>query len=184
MTQHIEESWIRKYLLDELGEDELRRQIEERLMLDPDFFGELEAAEEELIDDYLRGALSARESEDFKRHFLTTPERQEKLSFARTFNSHLSKLTPQARGPAREGNSARLHWLRWPRLPAYATAGALALIVLAVGLFAWRAFFRRSDVAEGLAALRTAYSRRRPVAPRIPRLGYAPLAQPRGPEAA
>src|SRR5947209_1566526 len=174
MTQHIEDSSIRKYLLGELEEGAMRRQIEERLMLDADFFGELEAAEEELIDDYLRGALSARESADFKQHFLSTQERRDKHSFARTFKKYLSKKT--------KDNPARPSWLRWPVLPAYVTVGALALIVLAVGLVTWRVFFRRSEVAEGLAALRPAYSRQRPVESRITGLGYAPLNVTRGNE--
>jgi CHAT domain-containing protein len=181
MTQQIEERSIRKYLLGELEEGAARRQIEERLMLDADFFGELEAAEDELIDDYLGGALSAREGEDFRRHFLSTPERQEKLIFAGTFKKYLSKTTGGALGQS-GGGAKRRPWLRWPALPAYATAGALALVVLAAGLVAWRVFFRRSEVAEGLAALRTAYSRQRPVESRITGLGYAPQAQTRGAE--
>jgi CHAT domain-containing protein len=181
MTQHIEERSIRKFLLNELGEDESRRQIEERLMFDPDFFGELEAAEEELIDDYLRGSLSERERDDFKRHFLSTRERHEKLSFARTFNAYLSKAAPAPRRRWRLAGVALPSWLRRPRLPTYATAVALALVVMAVGLVAWRVLFRRSDVAEGLAALRTAYSRGRPVEARVTGLGYARMAETRGP---
>lgn len=182
MTQHIEERSIRKYLLNELGEDELRHRIEERLMLDEGFYGELEAAEEDLIDDYLGGALSRRERADFERHFLSTPERRAKLGFARTFNAYLSPPAPRPRGLWRRAITALPSWLRLPRLPAYAAAAALALVVLAAGILAWRVVFRRSEVAEGLAALRTAYSRARPVESRVTGLSYARLAETRGPE--
>jgi CHAT domain-containing protein len=182
MTQHIEERSIRKYLLNELGDDEPRRRIEERLMLDEGFYGVLEAAEEDLIDEYLRGALSVRERADFERHFLSTPERREKLGFARAFNAYLSRAAPQPRGLWQRAADALASWLRPPRLRAYATAAALVIVVLAAGLLAWRVVFRRNEVAEGLTALRTAYSRVRPVESRVTGLGYARLAEARGPE--
>ena len=55
--------------------DASRLRLEERLMLEPDVFEELEAVEAELIEDYANGELAGAEREAFQTHFLTTPER-------------------------------------------------------------------------------------------------------------
>ncbi|HEX8501094.1 MAG TPA: CHAT domain-containing protein [Pyrinomonadaceae bacterium] len=184
MTQHFEESAVRKYLLGELEGEEPGRRVEERLLLDPDFWAELEEAEDDLIDDYVRGALGAGERASFERHFLSTPERLEKLAFARVFNRRLTPA-PEVEvtsAPARTQAPAprRFAWLRWPQVPRYVTAAALAVVVLAAALLVWRVFFRRPDLSEGLAALRAAYGDVRPVEPRVSGLGYGRLAETRG----
>lgn len=191
MNQQIEESTKREFLLGRLpDESPARREIERRLMLDPDFSAEMDAAEDDLVDDYARKALTAREREDFERHFLlparrrltrdagrrpsVSSERREKLSFALKFNARrkpppwwsklLSRLKPD-----------------WPSVPAYAKAAALAAVIVVVGLVAWRVL-RPSPAAEGLAALSAAYERGRPVEVRVTGLGYAPQpAEMRGP---
>lgn len=84
-----EQQLIRRYLLGESDAEELR-QVEERILLDNDFFEELLITEEELIDQSLGGSLSAGEQEKFKRHFLQTAERQQKLRFARAFRKYLT----------------------------------------------------------------------------------------------
>ncbi len=81
---------IRLYLLGQLAEEE-RRQFEELLMSRDESFEELLAAEDELIDSYVGGALSAREREQFELYFLATPERRRKVSFARTLSRYISE---------------------------------------------------------------------------------------------
>jgi hypothetical protein len=83
---------LRQYLLGELSE-ESRRQVEERLLTDTDSLEELEMMEEELIDQYLSSSLPAPEHEEFEAHFLATPERRRKLSFARAFNKYVATAT-------------------------------------------------------------------------------------------
>lgn len=192
MNQHIDESTKRDFLLGRLPLDSpLRRQVERRLILDPDFAAEMEAAEDDLLDDYAREALTAREREDFERHFLVAPgrgakradarrasvaaERGARLGFAVGFNERLKR--------AREPSwwSRFLLSLSLPSVPAYAKALALAAVVLVVGLVAWRAM-RPSPAAEGLAAMRAAFERWRPVEARVTGLGYAELAETRGAE--
>ncbi|MFL6254762.1 MAG: CHAT domain-containing protein [Pyrinomonadaceae bacterium] len=195
MNQQIEESTKREFLLGRLpDESPARRQIEQRLMLDPDFHAEMDAAEDDLIDDYVRKALSAREREDFERYFLIAPgsggptvavrrgsvsaERRQKLDFALGFNARVSSgIRP--RPPS--WWSRFLSSLSWPSMPVYARALALAVVVLAVGLIAWRVF-RPSPTAEGLAALHAAYERGRPVESRVTGLGYAEMSVTRGAE--
>lgn len=87
---------LKQYLLGEAREEE-QTQIEERLLDDPDFFTELVAMEDSLTDQYVRAALSARETRKFEEHFLAAPERREKLMFARTLARHIAEQETPAR---------------------------------------------------------------------------------------
>jgi CHAT domain-containing protein/tetratricopeptide (TPR) repeat protein len=199
MNQQIEESLKREFLLGRLPvESPARREIERRLMLDPDFSDEMDAAEDDLIDDYVRRALSADEREEFERHFLipsgrdapqsaarrasVAAERRERLNFAQGLNKYSPdpKPLPAPRPP--RWWSRLLSKLSWPSMPVYAKAAALAFVFLVVGLVAWRVL-RPSPTAEGLAALSAAYERGRPVEARVSGLGYAEPAETRGSEA-
>src|SRR5437868_1961316 len=80
---------IRQYLLGELSTESQRRQVEERLMADDDFFEELEISEDELIDQYLNDALTPDERRHFESHFLSATERQRKLGFASALKKYV-----------------------------------------------------------------------------------------------
>jgi len=118
MMQDTEDQRLTKqYLLGELDPEEQRR-VEERLLTDDAYFEELLMAEDELTDEYLGGALSAHEQERFERHFLATPERHQKLRFARVLRKYIdggraaadSATTPVAAPPSSS-------WKRW--LPSF-----------------------------------------------------------------
>src|SRR3712207_334898 len=79
---HEEESEIRSYLLGELAQEEARR-IEERIVRDDDFVEQVQLVEDEMVEDYARGSLGARERERFERHFLSTPRRRRKLTMVK-----------------------------------------------------------------------------------------------------
>lgn len=90
MTEKVESDIsMKRYLLGELAEWE-QQELEERLMTSNEFFEELLIAEDELVDGYLQGTLSPREQEKFNDHFLCTPERREKLKFARSLQRYVS----------------------------------------------------------------------------------------------
>ena len=90
MTEKVESDIsMKRYLLGELTEPE-QQGLEERLMTSNEFFEELLIAEDELVDEYLQGTLSPREQEKFNDHFLCTPERQNKLRFARSLRRYVS----------------------------------------------------------------------------------------------
>src|SRR5882724_10970517 len=90
MTENVEnEISMKRYLLGELAESE-QQELEERLMTSNEYFEELLVAEDELVDEYLRGTLSPREQEKFNDHFLCTPERREKLKFSRSLQRYVS----------------------------------------------------------------------------------------------
>ena len=78
-----------RYLLGQLGDQE-QRQLEERLMTQDDSFEQLQVLEDELIDEYLKNTLSEEDREHFEKHFLSTPERREKLKFAEAFRSYVA----------------------------------------------------------------------------------------------
>ncbi|HJQ31458.1 MAG TPA: CHAT domain-containing protein [Pyrinomonadaceae bacterium] len=195
MSQQFDESTKRDFLLGRLpAESPARRRIERRLVLDADFSAELDAAEDDLIDDYARGALSPSERGDFERNFLVPrkgdaatggarrasvgAERLARLDYAVRLGEHLRRHRPP---PEPSRWSRFLSSLSLPSVPVYAKALALALAVVAVGLIAWRVL-RPSPAAEGLAALNAAYGRGRPVEARVTGLGYAELSETRGPE--
>ena len=79
--QSDNEKIIIAYLLGELPEEELQR-FERRYLKDDDLFQELNEIEDELIDDYVSGALSAERRAAFEKHFLRSSERKQKVEFA------------------------------------------------------------------------------------------------------
>ena len=77
---------IRDYLLGHLTEEEQER-IEERLMVEDDFFEELEISKGELIEEYQAGELSQNDHEWFQHHYLATPEGKRRHTFALALDS-------------------------------------------------------------------------------------------------
>src|ERR1700752_3060019 len=105
MSPHPEDDpSLRRYLLGELTDGE-RERIEERLLVEVALLDELEAAEDDLIEDFLQGALGAREREGFDLYFLATAEHQERLEAARVLREHFLAGEDVVRGGA-PGRSA------------------------------------------------------------------------------
>jgi len=94
-----DEKLIRLYLLGELTEDD-RRRLETRVFDDEEFaarFPEhLSLLEDELIEDYVKGALTPREKNHFEDHFLRTPQRREKLSFVESLSKYATDVWARA----------------------------------------------------------------------------------------
>lgn len=175
-----EERLIRLYLLGDLPEDRAR-ELEKRLILENDLVERVRLVEDEVIEDYVRGALSPHEVSRFQNHFLTTPRRRRKLMLVEGLRKHAvaapDDLFQQiaADAPRRASRLATLFTPGW-------RAAALAVLVLAAGGVVWRAYFFRSDVERGMVALNRAYRERRPLQARISGMDYAPFTQTRGPE--
>jgi hypothetical protein len=79
--QKVDDKIMIEYLLGNLSEDE-RIQLQERFLTDNDCFEQLQATEEDLIDDYVRHKLSKADRQRFERYYLVTPARREKVDFA------------------------------------------------------------------------------------------------------
>src|SRR2546430_7925764 len=117
---------IRRYLLGEL-DDRTREKVEQRLLSDGEMFEELLVAEDEIIDDYAGGRLDPEERADLEAHFLATPERQQKVRFARALHRHALPLAHEhetVKQFIRRLWSSR-PWLSW----AATTVAVFALIV-------------------------------------------------------
>lgn len=122
---------VRRYLLGQLEEAEQER-IELRLLTDSSFAEEFDTIVDELTDQYVRDELTDDERKHAEKHFLTTPERQQKLEFATELLSHAE---------AERGESSQLSTVRPIVQPA--TPSLLDQI---------RAFWRRPTFAHGVLA--------------------------------
>lgn len=111
-----------KYLLGQLPEAD-RDRLEEQYFVDDDLFGELLDAEEQLINDYVNGRLSAAVRERFESHFLTQPGRRRRVDLDRALCR--AGARPEAR-PEPWWHSVLAFW-RAPRLVAAAALLAIAL---------------------------------------------------------
>jgi len=80
---------IKSYLLGQLPEED-GAEVEARLLTDREFCEELSIGEDDLVEQYLSGALSAADREDFESHFVVSPERRQKVRFARALKKYVS----------------------------------------------------------------------------------------------
>jgi hypothetical protein len=87
---YYDEGVIRSYLLGDL-DDTLREQIEEMLLCDDSFADKLSAAQDNLIDDYVYGALPDGERETFQKNFIVNEERRKKIQIAQAVEVYLAE---------------------------------------------------------------------------------------------
>ncbi len=113
------------FLLDELAEDD-RRELEEQCGRDA-LFEQLLALEDELYDQYARGALPEGRRTVFERKFLSTAEQRRRLAFARTMQNYRSPRPWFA-------------WLRIPQRGMLVPAASLALVLAAAA--SWQLLHR------------------------------------------
>ena len=113
MNHHTaEEKQLCQYLLGKLAED-VQRRLEEKLMTQANLLEQLEVLEDELIDEYLRNTLSDKDREGFEKHFLSSPERHQKLRFAQAFRSYVAVANE---GKEKEPSKSSLWQTLWATL--------------------------------------------------------------------
>jgi hypothetical protein len=76
-----DEQFLVRYLLGELSEQEAER-LDELSIADDEFAWRLRAAEDDLVDAYVRGELSGETLERFRTVYLVSPQRRQKVGFA------------------------------------------------------------------------------------------------------
>jgi len=108
---------LRLWLLGLLPEQE-SRSFEERLITDSELYEELFIVEEELIDDYIAGRLSADERKAFESYFMNSPERQEQFRIANALRVYI--------GDAKVTDVKR----RWPFAAMSLAAAAVVIAAL------------------------------------------------------
>lgn len=180
MERNDDEKQIINYLLSRLDEDEQRR-VEERLLTDNGYFDLLLMAEDDLIDEYLRGDLSVDERERFEAHFLCSPERRKKLNFGMALKGYISA---ESAAHGRKAINTRPGYGWWKPLfsAPFMRLAAAAIIVVVLGVAGWRVFFYEPELNKGVTALNKAFLEQRPVESRISKLEYAPFSVTRGDE--
>lgn len=127
---------IRRYLLgraDEAGSE----QFEERFVRDAEFREAALIVEEELIDDYLAGLLSADDRSRFDAHYLAGPRQRQELTLAHAIREYA--LENAAPGPTvvPKPTGRKLLDFITDRGGLPALAGAALLLVAVAGLLAW-----------------------------------------------
>jgi hypothetical protein len=97
-----------RYLLGDLSVPD-RDAFEDEYFVDEDIYGELLAAEDDLIDRYCAGGLPPEQRERFEQRYLATPEGRERVAFARALKSYAGAH----RGSAPAAHARPGRWLAW-----------------------------------------------------------------------
>jgi hypothetical protein len=139
---------MRAFLLGTLDRDH-KTQFEERILTEPSVYEELLIDEEELIDQYVTGDLSALEQEQFESYFLTTAERQKNLRFNKLLQKYVNSHVAEHPVPVQSLLLLRTPVRRW------ASLGLLAAILGAAGIIFIRGFVNRRE-AESVVQQTTA----------------------------
>lgn len=135
MSYSHDDQHLIRYLLGSLPDSEAER-LDELSVADDEFVSRLSAAENELVDTYVRGGLSGDALRQFQTHYLATPARREKVRFAETLRlREIRDTAPSARAPMKSSRPvAAWRSLTAPGfIPARALAGAVALALVAAG---------------------------------------------------
>ena len=122
---------LKNYLLGKASPAE-EEEVERWLMSDDQAYDLLEAAEDELIDTFLRGKLRGRDLDRFNSHFLKAPERNRKLQFSRSLIRFIDGPLAQERTPSWVAQAV-LQLRCFPYavpLPKNSLAALLAVLVL------------------------------------------------------
>jgi hypothetical protein len=158
--QPFDDEMLIRYLLGSLSEEEAG-QLDELSIADDAFAGRLSVVENDLVDSYVHGELSDDHLRQFKKSYLSTPKRLQKLEFAETLGSFNAK-TASAEAHAAPARTARRsqggesstglspwRWLSAPRLALQwgFAAGALGLLFVASYLLLLNARLRRQTSA-------------------------------------
>jgi hypothetical protein len=134
LKPEIERQELRAYLLGTLDGDH-KTQFEERILTEPGIYEELLLVEEELIDQYVAGELSALEQQEFESHFLITAERQKNLRFGKLLQKYAdshTNLTDEL--PIQSFSSPQTPRRRWAWMGIFAAILGCAGIIFVRGL--------------------------------------------------
>lgn len=135
---HDTEDVLKRYLLGWLELEEQER-LEKQLLTNDEYFEELLATEDELIDSYVRGNLSEPERERFAQHFLAASERRQKLSFAEALNRYVTVAGVAEPQPATVNGPRPPVWKRFipasfhTQKPLLGLSLAAALVIVIFG---------------------------------------------------
>lgn len=164
---------VREYLLGRVSDETTLEGIEELLFTNEEFCSQVALADDEIINDYVRGRLNHADAESFRATLPADAERRFKLEMAQALRERaLAKdLKTTERKPSFFGSI-----ILFFRQPMY--AGAFAVLLIAAVVLA--VYLTKRGSGDELAELRSIYRQSRPTETRISEFGYAPLTQLRG----
>jgi hypothetical protein len=165
--QKFDDRVLIRYLLGSLREEEAER-LDELSIADDAFAWHLSAVENDLVDAYVRGELSGDELAQFKKSYLSSPNRLQRVEFAgalRSFDARTATAADQAATartmpsskPEEELSKSLSPW-RWFSVPRLAlhwgfAGGALAMMLAAGYLLLESARLRKQTTeAQGSRA--------------------------------
>ena len=137
-----------RYLLGESTEEE-RTQVEQRFLVDNDYFEQLLAMEEMLVDQYARGNLSAARQKSFKRSSVS--ERKRNVQDTKQLIADL-RARKRAAGRATRTRNSIFEWRYL--VPAALTGFAVMLLVVLPWLFVFSLKHRLDQTQAALNAER------------------------------
>jgi hypothetical protein len=114
---------LRRYLLGLLADEETER-IDQHLLTEEGALEAVEEAQDDLIEDYLDGALDESEHAAFEEHFLAAPAHRQSLDCARMVREHMLR------------EAARVSRFR-PRATAAWIGPIAAVLLIGLGLWLW-----------------------------------------------
>lgn len=153
-TDHINQEEMKRFLFHELSETE-RDAVEERFFLGGDLFYELTDLENELVDRYALGKMSAAEIKRFEKSLQKSPERREKIANAVALQKFIAEQKSVIIQPTLWERIADFFHIQ-KNLFQYATAALLILLMVGVGFL----LYERARVANELARLRNEQNQR------------------------
>lgn len=164
---------VREYLLGRIADETTLEQIEELLFSDEDYCAQMELSEDDLINDYVLGRLSAEDRSSFEGTLPNNPDRRFKLELTKGLKARARVAALQAAPKSTSFLGSLAHFFRQP-----AYAGAFAALLIAAVLLG--IYFTRRAKPDDLAELRSIYQQSRPTETRIYNFPHAPLTQLRG----
>jgi anti-sigma factor RsiW len=145
MHEFKTDSLLVRYLLGEASPEE-RSDLEAKYLANADLFEEVIATENDLIDAYAGGQLRDSDRKRFEEYFLGTPERQQRVEFAKALRNHVAEECKiQEKAELLKFSPPQ------PRWPALVQLGILSLFLAIVIWSIWmtaRNFHLRNENAR------------------------------------
>jgi hypothetical protein len=138
----IDEAAIRAYLLGRIGpEEEISVQVDERMLADPEFSLLTDLIEDEILEEYVDGVLTAADIEAVEGHFLVPPERQLKLRRMHLISRRVAGLaagkdTSHAEAQDRAGSPSHWRAVIFPSVRTWAEIAA-GLTLVSCAIYFW-----------------------------------------------
>ena len=151
-----------RYLLGQLADEDAER-VDELSIADDEIAWRLRAAEDDLVDAYVRGTLDEMSRARFERIYLVTPRRRDKVRFAqsliRSVDTAPLPVAAAAATPAKAGGARWYQWLFPTSSAGWTLAAVGALLAVVCGGLLMQAAHLRDDLSTAQTERAAADSR-------------------------